>query len=66
MYTWGNFIKSRPGGLLGTRAKTANENPIPLAELERLEIIRKLKQECKVKKFSRTAIAVEDMSFRKW
>lgn len=44
---------------------TIRKNVIPVSELERLGIIRRLREERKTKKFSRTDITIEDISFRK-
>ena len=45
-------------------AKTKKQNDITVSELERLELIRNLKEEQRVKKFSRTEVAIEDFSLR--
>jgi len=66
MFTWGHFIKFWLGGLFGTRAKVEKANVISVSELERLELLRKLREEHKAKKFSRADIAIEDIVIRKW
>ena len=54
----------RPGILFNTSTRTKKEKTITMLELERLELIRKLEEERKVKNFSRTESAIEELSLR--
>jgi hypothetical protein len=60
-----HFIKFQLGGLCITYTKTKKENPISESALERLELVRKLKEEFKMKKITRTNIMIEGMFLQK-
>jgi hypothetical protein len=62
----GHLIKLQLGRLCITYVKAERENAISVSELERLETIRKLKEESKSRKLSRTDIVIEEITFRKY
>ena len=62
----GHLFRLQLGGLCITYTKAEKENVISASELECLELIRKIKEENRAKKFSQTDITIEEISFRKW
>ena len=61
---WIDVGFDRLGTLFIKSTREKKENVISVSELERLELVRKLKEANKVKKYSRTESTIEYLSFR--
>jgi hypothetical protein len=61
----GHLIKLHLGGLYIIYTSTKKENAVSMLELERLEQVRKLKEEFNKKKITRTDIVIEGMFLQK-
>jgi hypothetical protein len=62
----GHLIKFHLGGLYIIYTSTKKESTVSILELEHVELVRKLNEELKSKKITRTDIEIEDMFIRKW